>query len=283
MPASLPHMTRYFAFISAVPATKQTVGRLASLVRLAAKKPAKAAAGAGSDPAAVKRPAAIAEDGTPGSMPELPDAEMGKVMTRFPPEASGYLHIGHVKAAMLNAYYAKKYNGKLLLRFDDTNPSKEKEEFEESIIRDLDRLGIHADVCSHTSDHFATILDYARKMIRDGNAFMDDADQEKMRDERMKRINSANRDRPAEENLALFERLCQGDPEVTHYCLRAKINMQSDNGTLRDPVMVRFIDLPHSRTGDKCVLREGGRRAGGRDRHPPSNGFGSHPSSLPTS
>ena len=186
-------------------------------------------------------------------MPDLPDAVMGQVMTRFPPEASGYLHIGHVKAAMLNAFYAKRYNGKLLVRFDDTIPSKEKQEFETSIIEDLALLDIKPDVVSHTSDYFDLILDKARQLILEGKAFMDNTDQETMRKERMERKNSKNRDLPVEENIRLFDELLKGTPEYQNYCLRAKIDMQSDNGTLRDPVLVRYFPLTHIRTGDKYV------------------------------
>lgn len=224
---------------------KQTVGRVGGSLRQAAKQAA--------NPKKVieHKSGEISLAGTPESMPELPFAEEGKVMTRFPPEASGYMHIGHVKAAMLNYYYAKRYNGKLLLRFDDTNPSKEKEEFETSIIGDLAKLGIKADVFSHTSDYFDVILDYARQLIREGLAFMDNTDQETMRKERGERKESKMRNTPVEENMRLFEALCRGEPEVQDYCLRAKIDMKSDNGTMRDPVLVRYFPLTHARTGDK--------------------------------
>ena len=106
----------------------------------------------------------------------LTGAEMGKVVTRFPPEPSGYLHIGHAKAALLNNYFAKSYNGKLIVRFDDTNPSKEKVEFEESINEDLRLLGIKADITVHTSDHFDRIYDYALQLIKKGLAYVDDTD-----------------------------------------------------------------------------------------------------------
>ncbi|KAJ2354611.1 glutamate--tRNA ligase, partial [Coemansia sp. RSA 2618] len=100
----------------------------------------------------------------------LEGAEDGKVVTRFPPEPSGYLHIGHAKAALLNDYIARSHNGKLIVRFDDTNPSKERVEFEDSITEDLRLLGIHGDVITHTSDYFQTIYEYALKMINDGMA-----------------------------------------------------------------------------------------------------------------
>ena len=104
-------------------------------------------------------------------------AEQGKVVTRFPPEPSGYLHIGHLKAAVLNQYFAEMYQGKLLIRFDDTNPSKEKEEFEDSIMEDLNVLGIKGPV-THTSDYFNELYEYAIQMIKNGKAYVDDTDRE---------------------------------------------------------------------------------------------------------
>ena len=243
IPEKFPYAARWYSYIASVPSVKQTIGRVSGGLRQAQRQtPTKTVE---------TKKGEISLDGTPESMPELPFAEDGKVMTRFPPEASGYMHIGHVKAAMLNYYYAKRYHGKLLLRFDDTNPSKEKEEFETSIIDDLARLGIKADKFSHTSDFFDTILDYARQMIREGLAFMDNTDQETMRKERMERKESKMRNTSPEENMRLFEALCRGEPEVQDYCLRAKIDMKSDNGTMRDPVLVRYFPLTHMRTGDK--------------------------------
>ena len=147
----------------------------------------------------------------------LKDAEMGKVVTRFPPEPSGYLHIGHAKAALLNDHFARKYNGKLLLRFDDTNPSKEKMEFEESIKEDLLLLGIKADACSHTSDHFPKIYNYALQMITQGKAYVDDTDQETMRAERFDGIESKCRNLSVDENLKRFEDMRQGTEYVSFF------------------------------------------------------------------
>ena len=101
-------------------------------------------------------------------------AEQGKVVTRFPPEPSGYLHIGHIKASMLNYHYAKMYGGKMILRFDDTNPITEKLEFVENILTDLKTLGITPDQVSYSSDYFKQIEQYCRKLITDGNAYADD-------------------------------------------------------------------------------------------------------------
>lgn len=132
---------------------------------------------------------------------------MGKVVTRFPPEPSGYLHIGHAKAALLNQYFAQTYKGKLIIRFDDTNPSKEKTEYEESIKEDLALIGVDSSIVTHTSDYFDQMYDLALKIIKEGNAYVDDTDQATMRDERMKGIPSKCRDLSVEENLRRFEEM----------------------------------------------------------------------------
>ena len=113
-----------------------------------------------------------------GKFVDLPGAETGNVVVRFPPEASGYLHIGHAKAAMLNQHYRDHFKGKLILRFDDTNPAKEKEEFEEVILHDLKLLQVKHDHFSRTSDHFEIMLNYCEKMIKEGKAYVDDTDAE---------------------------------------------------------------------------------------------------------
>ncbi|KAJ3158905.1 hypothetical protein HK101_001208 [Irineochytrium annulatum] len=184
----------------------------------------------------------------------LKDAAPGKVVTRFPPEPSGYLHIGHAKAALLNEYFARKYDGKMILRFDDTNPSKEKEEFQESIKEDLALLGIKPDVVSYTSNHFDKLYELAVKLIKKGLAFCDDTAQEQMRDERMKLVDSKRRNNSIEENLRLFEEMKKGSEEGLRNCLRAKINMQDKNGTMRDPVIYRTNLEPHHRTGKKWKI-----------------------------
>ncbi|KAJ3125980.1 hypothetical protein HK098_007985 [Nowakowskiella sp. JEL0407] len=183
---------------------------------------------------------------------DLPGAAKGKVVTRFPPEPSGYLHIGHAKAALLNEYFARKFEGKLIVRFDDTNPSKEKVEFEESIKEDLALLGITPDEVTHTSDHFEKIYELAVKLIKKGLAYVDDTDLETMRAERMEHIESKNRNLSVEENLRLFNEMKLGTPKGVACALRAKINMQDKNGAMRDPVIYRCnVENPHHRTGTK--------------------------------
>ncbi|ORX71798.1 glutamyl-tRNA synthetase [Linderina pennispora] len=175
--------------------------------------------------------------------------EHGKVVTRFPPEPSGYLHIGHAKAALLNDYIARSNGGKLLIRFDDTNPNKEKVEFEESIIEDLRLLGIKGDALTHTSDYFQLIYDYAIKMINKGLAYADDTDQETMRAERMDGIASKCRDQSVEENLRRFKEMTEATEFGQTCCLRAKMSVDSKNKALRDPVIYRCNLTPHHRTG----------------------------------
>lgn len=183
---------------------------------------------------------------------DLIDAVDGQVVTRFPPEPSGYLHIGHAKAAILNQYFAQMYHGRLLIRFDDTNPSKEKVEFTNAIIEDLALLGIKGDKISHSSDYFQEMYDLAVQMIKDGNAYCDDTPLETMREQRGEGIKSARRDRTVEENLHIFcEEMLNGTEEGLKNCVRAKISVDAPNKTLRDPVVYRCNLTPHHRTGDK--------------------------------
>ena len=158
-------------------------------------------------------------------------------------------HIGHAKAVLMNQYYAKRYKGRLIVRFDDTNPSKEKEEYQSSILEDLDKLGIEAGSVSFTSDYFEAIKGYANYMIENGLAFMDDTPQEEMQKERMDRVNSKHRDQSIEDCKKYFKLMCSGDEEGGKWCLRAKIDMSSVNGTMRDPVLYRQNTLPHHRSG----------------------------------
>ncbi|QIX01568.1 hypothetical protein AMS68_007085 [Peltaster fructicola] len=179
----------------------------------------------------------------------LPDVERG-VVTRFPPEPSGYLHVGHMKAALLNDYFAhKKYKGKMYLRFDDTNPSKEKEEFQDSIVHDLELMAIKPDQVTYTSDYFQLLHDKCKELIQAGHAYADNTPQDKLREERMARIESVHRNDPAEQSLAHFAEMEKGSEEGTKWYIRAKIDMSSVNGRMRDPVIYRCNPEPHHRTG----------------------------------
>lgn len=182
----------------------------------------------------------------------LKGAKEGEVVTRFPPEPSGYLHVGHAKAAILNQYFAQEYKGRLIIRFDDTNPSKEKQEFEDSIIEDLALLGIKGDMATHTSDYFQQLHDLVVRLLKEGKAYADDTPQEEMRAQRMDGLPSARRDASVEDNLARFEEMKRGSEEGRRWCLRAKMSVDDVNKALRDPVIYRCnADTPHARTGEQ--------------------------------
>ncbi|KAN0085330.1 tRNA synthetases class I (E and Q), catalytic domain containing protein [Elaphomyces granulatus] len=181
----------------------------------------------------------------------LKNAENG-VVTRFPPEPSGYLHIGHAKAALLNDYFAHEYTtsrGALLCRFDDTNPSKESEEFQDSILHDLSLLGVFPDRISYSSDYFQQMYEACVKLIKDRKAYADDTIKEIMQDQRMDGTPSARRDISVEESLARFEDMKTGSEEGLKWCIRAKISVDDPNKALRDPVIYRCNPQPHHRTG----------------------------------
>lgn len=180
----------------------------------------------------------------------LQDTEKG-VVTRFLPEPSGYLHIGHAKAALLSDYFAHQaYKGTLRLRLDDTNTRTEKGEYQDSIIEDLALMGVKPDKLSYTSDYFDYLYDMCKRLISEGHAYADDTDQETMRDERFKGIPSKHRDMSIEETLRIFEEMKQGSEEGKKFCIRAKISFDNPNKAMRDPVIYRVnTDVPHHRTG----------------------------------
>ncbi|KAL8814480.1 MAG: hypothetical protein Q9223_006298 [Gallowayella weberi] len=181
----------------------------------------------------------------------LPDTEKG-VVTRFPPEPSGYLHIGHAKAALLNDYFAHEmYKGTLICRFDDTNPSKEKEEFQDAIVEDLALMGIKPDKTSYTSNYFQELYDHCVTLLKAGKAYADDTEREAMQHERMHGIASKRRDASVEENLARFEEMKKGSEEGVRWCIRAKMSVDNPNKAMRDPVVYRCNPQPHHRTGEK--------------------------------
>ncbi|KAK3888678.1 hypothetical protein Pcinc_007291 [Petrolisthes cinctipes] len=186
-----------------------------------------------------------------GKFVELPGAKMGEVVVRFPPEASGYLHIGHAKAALLNQYYQQAFKGKLVMRFDDTNPEKEKLDYEKVILEDLKLLDIKPDIFSHTSDHFDMMLGMCEKLIREQHAYCDDTDRETMKKEREERKESKNYNNSVEKNLSMWEEMKKGTKYGLTCCVRARIDMKSDNGCMRDPTIYRCKDEDHVQTGNK--------------------------------
>lgn len=183
----------------------------------------------------------------------------GRVHTRFPPEPNGYLHIGHAKAICLNYGLAKKYNGKFNLRFDDTNPSKEEQEYVDSIIEDVKWLGADfEDRIFFASDYFEQMYQWAVELIKKGKAYVCDLTADEIREYRGTLTEpgkeSPYRNRTIEENLDLFERMRKGEFPNGSKTLRAKIDMASPNLNLRDPVMYRIIHMPHHRQGDKWCI-----------------------------
>ncbi|CAB3410817.1 unnamed protein product [Caenorhabditis bovis] len=186
-----------------------------------------------------------------GMFVELPGAEKGKVVVRFPPEASGYLHIGHAKAALLNQYYQQAFEGQLIMRFDDTNPAKENAHFEQVIKEDLKLLNIVPDRWTHSSDHFELIMSMCEKLLKEGKAYVDDTDTETMRKEREERVESKNRNNDPAKNFALWEEMKAGTPKGLTCCVRIKMDMKSNNGAMRDPTIYRCKPEEHVRTGNK--------------------------------
>ena len=185
----------------------------------------------------------------------LPNARKGAVVTRFPPEPSGYLHVGHAKAALLNDFFAKHYEGKMILRFDDTNPEKESTEFVDSILADLKTLGVEYCQLTYTSDYFPQLLELGEALLKSGLAYADDTPMEQMQKERREKIESRCRTRSVEENLSIWKEMVAGSEIGKRNCIRFKMDMGSANGTLRDPVAYRCNDTPHWRTGDKYKVR----------------------------
>lgn len=190
------------------------------------------------------------------------DIEEGRceaVMTRFPPEPNGYLHIGHAKSILLNAGLAKQYGGTFNVRFDDTNPTKEKTEYVESILKDVEWLV--GDVRKHlyyASDYFDTMYEAAIKLIKKGKAYVCDLTPEEIREYRGTLTEpgkeSPYRNRSIEENLELFERMRAGEFQDGSKVLRAKIDMASPNINMRDPILYRIARMEHHRTGDKWCI-----------------------------
>ena len=190
---------------------------------------------------------------------DLEEGTYTKVATRFPPEPNGYLHIGHAKSILLNYGLAKKYNGTFNLRFDDTNPTKEKTEFVDSIVKDVEWLGAHYDgEIKFASDYFEDMYEAAVKLIKKEKAYVCDLTAEQIKEYRGTLTepgkNSPYRDRSIEENLDLFERMKKGEFEDGSKVLRAKIDMASPNINMRDPIIYRIARMTHHNTGDQWCI-----------------------------
>ena len=189
------------------------------------------------------------------------DLESGKhkeIITRFPPEPNGYLHIGHAKAILTNYLLAKEFNGKMNLRFDDTNPVKEDDEFVQGIINDIKWLGVEYNQLLFASDTFEKMYEHAVELIKKGKAYVDDQTPEQMRENRgtltQPGVESPYRNRTVEENLELFENMRNGLYKDGEKVLRAKIDMSSPNMNLRDPAIYRILHTSHHNTGDKWCI-----------------------------
>jgi len=183
----------------------------------------------------------------------------GKVMTRFPPEPNGYLHIGHAKSICLNFGLAKDFNGQCNLRFDDTNPVKEEQEYIDSIMADVRWLGFDwQDRLYFSSDYFEKFYEFAVLLVKKGKAYVDSLSAEEIREFRGTLTEpgkeSPFRNRSIEENLDLFERMRNGEFPNGKYVLRAKVDMGSGNLNMRDPVLYRILHASHHRTGDKWCI-----------------------------
>lgn len=176
-----------------------------------------------------------------------------KLRFRFPPEPNGYLHIGHAKAICINFGLGEKYKAPVNLRFDDTNPEAEEQEFVDSIKEDVEWLGFKWDKECYASDYFQQLYDWAVQMIKDGKAYVDDQSSEEITEQRKTPfedgVESPFRNRSVEESLELFEKMKNGEVEEGKHVLRAKIDMTSPNMNMRDPVMYRNLNKAHHRTG----------------------------------
>lgn len=180
--------------------------------------------------------------------------KQNEIRFRFPPEPNGYLHIGHTKAICINFGLGEKYNAPVNLRFDDTNPEKEEQEYVDSIKKDVEWLGFKWDKELYASDYFQQLYNWAIQMIKDGKAYVDEQPSEVITEQRKNPteagVESPYRNRPIEESLHLFEKMKNGEFDEGSMSLRAKIDMTSPNMNMRDPVMYRILKRPHHRTGD---------------------------------
>jgi glutaminyl-tRNA synthetase len=212
---------------------------------------------AGGNPPSETRPSNFIRDAV---IEDLKTKRFGDavIQTRFPPEPNGYLHIGHAKAICLNFGLAREFGGKTNLRFDDTNPEKEEQEYVDSIMRDVHWLGFEWDGLHYASDYFDQLYEWAVKLIKDGKAYVDDLTADEIRKYRGTLTEpgkeSPHRKRGPKENLDLFDRMRKGEFPDGSRVLRAKIDMSSPNVNMRDPVLYRILRAEHHRTGTKWCI-----------------------------
>ncbi|MCX8179646.1 MAG: glutamate--tRNA ligase [Candidatus Aenigmarchaeota archaeon] len=183
-------------------------------------------------------------------LPDLPNTRVGEVVTAFPPEPSKYPHIGHAKAALINYLYAKKYEGKFILRFEDTNPEMAKKEYYDAIIDGLEWLEIKPDKIDYISDHIEKYYEYSEKLIREGKAYVCLCKQETIKKLRFVGEGCEHRNQTVEENLELWGKMFRVFKEKQAN-LRLKIDMKHKNTTMRDPTIMRIIDKKHPRSGNR--------------------------------
>ena len=190
---------------------------------------------------------------------DLAEGKYDKVVTRFPPEPNGYLHIGHAKSILLNYGLAKEYNGQFNMRFDDTNPTKEKDEFVQSIQKDIEWLGadFHG-VVHYASDYFEQMYEICEKLIQKGKAYASNLNAEEIREYRGTLTEPGKEDpnstRPIEESLQIFHDMRDGKYQDGEMVIRARIDMASPNINMRDPILYRVAHMSHVRTGDQWCI-----------------------------
>ena len=178
----------------------------------------------------------------------------GKVLTRFPPEPNGYIHIGHAKSIRFNFTLASEYGGETYLRYDDTNPEKENQEYIDSIRKNVEWLGYKPWKVTHSSDYFEDLYNFAVVLIKKGKAYVCEQTPEEMKEARNNLLPSPYRNRPIEENLKMFEGMRMGLYEEGKVCLRLKIDYANNNPTLRDPPAYRIRYTPHPHSGNKWCI-----------------------------
>jgi glutamyl/glutaminyl-tRNA synthetase len=188
----------------------------------------------------------------PNSLDRILKESRTKIITRFPPEPSGYLHIGHVKAIFINYVIAKRYGGEMILRFDNTNPVTESGEFENIISDDIAKLDVIPDRTTYSSDYFNTLIEFAEQLILQNKAYVDISPKDVVKKERWSCIESESRNNSSERNMELWQNMKDGS--LRNASLRIKIDMEHSNANCRDPTIFRFIDKDHHHTGNSFKI-----------------------------